>query len=559
MKVKIYVLAACLMLILTALFGLLYSFFTSDHSPQAQNSPPHLIPNTDVNPFGANFFLDREVEEWKREKTVRMASEAGIGWAKQQFRWAEIEPQRKSEFVDPLSKESSWKKYDSIVELCEKYGLQIIARLDRPPIWAHGDTLHPERPPLNFEDYGDFVYVFVERYKGRVKYIQIWNEPNIYPEWGNRPVDPEEYVELLKIAYLRAKEADPNVYVLSAPLAITLGEPATEPGRWRSMNDLEFLEKMYQAGAKDYFDILSANAFGMDSPPDAPPDPKVLNFSRVLLQRQIMEKYGDEDKPIWFNEYGWNAAPSDFPEEKLIWKRVDEELQARYTLLGIEMARREWPWAGVFNIWYFRHVGDLSPDSADYYFRMVDVDFTPRRVYYAVKDSVVAMGEAGPGFFQETNPAVSIGKGWEDIIEPHASAKSCIISDLDGASLTFTFRGDSVSLLTQRSPQAGRLYVTLDGHVVDGLERDEEGRSYIDLRAPSPQWQVEMPLVRGGGNGRHVLRLTVGGEGGKTAPCVVDGFRVEAAPPPPFPYLPLSTLTFGAAVVAIWLYLEIRR
>ena len=35
------------------------------------------IPNTDVNPLGANFFLDREVELWKREQTLKMAQDAG--------------------------------------------------------------------------------------------------------------------------------------------------------------------------------------------------------------------------------------------------------------------------------------------------------------------------------------------------------------------------------------------------------------------------------------------------------------------------------------------------
>ena len=70
-----------------------------------------------------------------------------------------------------------------------------------------------------------------------------------------------------------------------------------------------------------------------------------------------MVRYGDEGKAVWFNEYGWNAAPVHFTDEQLIWERVTEEQQAEYTLRGIEYARTEWPWAGVFNIWYFRQVG----------------------------------------------------------------------------------------------------------------------------------------------------------------------------------------------------------
>jgi GH35 family endo-1,4-beta-xylanase len=81
-----------------------------------------------VNPLGANFFLAREVEHWKQEKTLALAREAGIGWIKQQFSWEEIEPLRKGEF--------DWAKYDRIVDLAGQYDMQIIARLDRPPAWA---------------------------------------------------------------------------------------------------------------------------------------------------------------------------------------------------------------------------------------------------------------------------------------------------------------------------------------------------------------------------------------------------------------------------------------
>ena len=51
--------------------------------------------------------------------------------------------------------------------------------------------------------------------------------------------DPAGYVDLLRTAYTNAKRADPNVYVLSAPLAVTLGEPHPEPNKWRAMSDLQ--------------------------------------------------------------------------------------------------------------------------------------------------------------------------------------------------------------------------------------------------------------------------------------------------------------------------------
>jgi hypothetical protein len=528
----------------------------------APRHPGREIPNTDVNPYGANFFLAREVEPWKLEKTLQMAEDAGIAWVKQHFPWEDIEPVRKGEFFHPNSNTSSWAKYDRIVEACEKHDLEIVARLDRPPDWTRQDNTYQQSPPDNFQDYGDFVYAFVKHYKGRINYIQIWNEPNIFPEWGNKPVDPAEYVALLEIAYRRAKEANPNVYVLSAPLALTLGQPHPEPDEWISMSDLDYLEGMYKAGAADYFDILSANAFGMDRPPDDPPDPEVLNFQRVVLQHKIMERYGDSDKAIWFNEYGWNAAPASMASDKLIWQRVSEEQQAEYTLRGIELAREEWPWAGVFMIWYFRQVGDIPPERADYYFRMVDPDLTPRRLYFAVQDAAATQDIAGPGLYQETNPNVETSGDWEHVIDDFASGKAFIRSEKAGDSVTFTFTGSDVNLVTRRWEQCGRLLVSLDGRSVPGLSLAEENQSYVDLHSSSMEPRTRVPLVQDARPKEHILRLTVRESQTLQATgqeCVIDAFEVVAKEEKSFPALPFSLAVVGLITDGYFLWRVWRR
>ncbi len=544
---RIFWLAVMLAALVIALGGVLIPYLISLASADVNQpvAPIRTIPHTDVNPFGAGFFLAREVEEWKREETVKMAAEAGVGWAKQQFAWAEIEPQPGAAAAE------DWGKWDDIVDLCARHNIQVIARLDRTPDWAHQSNPHLGAPPDDFTTYGDFVRRFVQHYRGRVRYIQVWNEPNLSREWGNQPVDPAAYVELLKVAYQAAKSADPNVVVLSAPLAITLGEPHPEPGKWSAMSDLQFLEEMYQAGAAAYFDILSVNAFGMDRPPEDPADPDVLNFQRVTLQRKIMEEHGDGGKAVWFNEYGWNAAPASFPDSKLIWKRVSEEEQAAYTLRGIKMARSRWPWAGVFNVWYFRQVGNIPADDAEYYFRMVDVDFTPRRVYYAVKDAAASLRVAGVGIFEETNPAVTAGQGWRAILDERASGQAYLESQVAGTSLSFTFKGSEVDLVAFRDYNGGRLLVTLDGHNVAGLPTDSQGRSYVELFNPDPHWREQLPLVRGVGRGNHVLRLTVSDEPSMMsmgARCAVDAFRVRSAARP-FPMFPVVLLGLGIVVV----------
>ncbi len=107
MRIRTVVLIAILVLLIGLLGFVLIRYVVQARSSDGSWIPPRSVANTDVNPYGANFFLAREVEPWKRERTVEMAQEASLGWAKQQFAWAEIEPQRKGEFVEPVGGESS--------------------------------------------------------------------------------------------------------------------------------------------------------------------------------------------------------------------------------------------------------------------------------------------------------------------------------------------------------------------------------------------------------------------------------------------------------------------
>jgi hypothetical protein len=384
---------------------------------------------------------------------------------------------------------------------------------------------------------------------------------------GNRPVDPSGYAELLKVAFTRAKAADPNIRILAAPLAITTpGEPWT-PGssQWRAMDDLVYLDALYQTGAKDYFDILSANAFGLRSPPDEAPDPTKLNFQRVALTRKVMEKHTDSGKAVWINEYGWNAAPSDFSDDKLIWGRVTEQQQADYTINGILKARAQWNWVGVFNIWYFRQVGDVPPDRADYYFRIVDVDFTPRLIYQRLKDVATQQVIAYPGIYQETDPAVELRgpssdtrANWQPLLDPLASAGREISTRQPGGRALVRFWGDGLDLIMHRAPTGGRAWVTIDGNKVSTLPLDVNGNSYVDLSAPNDEWQVKVSVAKNILPGTHTAEIVVG----QTGEVFLDGFQVFSDTAREFPMMAVAILgsTFSiACILFIWSLARARR
>ncbi|MFQ5856485.1 MAG: endo-1,4-beta-xylanase, partial [Anaerolineae bacterium] len=313
--------------------------------------------------MGVHARLTDEVEPRKIKRTLEMVRQMGAPWVVEYFPWG---------YIEPAKGQYDWEHADLVVDHAERQGLSVIARIDFVPAWARPeDTTFRYLPQDRFDDYGDFIYAFVDHFRNRIHAIIVWNEPNLSFEWGFRPVDPEAYVDLLQVAYRRARQADPSVRVLAAGLAPTLARP----GDPQAMNDLRFLQAMYDAGAAPYFDALAAHAYGWKFPPDDSPAPDRINFRRVELLRQIMVEHGDAEKPIYVTEAGWNDHPR--------WtKAVRPAQRAAYTVQAYEIARN-WDWCAAVAIWSFRL--PWPPHTFQDYFTLVDVDFVPKPIYWEIQ------------------------------------------------------------------------------------------------------------------------------------------------------------------------------
>jgi len=353
-------------------FFLLIVIIGAMPKPLVTLGPPQRVKT--VNPkMGVHTRLTDEVEEWKIKRTLEMVREMGAPWIVEYFPWAYYEP-RKGFF--------NWEHADLVVNHAVTQGLTVIARLGFVPRWARPkDTTFTYLDEEHFADFGDYVYAFVEHFRGRVNYIIIWNEPNLSLEWGYRPVDPEGYTKLLRIAYVRAKEANPEVKVLAGALAPTF---APQGSRW-GMTDVDFLRRMYEAGAKDYFDILAVHSYGWKFPPDDPPALDKVNFRRVELLRQVMVEYGDVEKEVIVTEGGWNDHPR--------WtKAVRPAQRILYTIQAYDMALKRWNWCKAVCFWAFRF--PWAARTYQDYFTFVAVDFVPKPIYLEVKK--YAHGELSP-------------------------------------------------------------------------------------------------------------------------------------------------------------------
>lgn len=314
--------------------------------------------------------LTDEVDEWKIQRSLELVREIGAPTIVEFFPWAYVETQ---------PGHYDWTHSDQIVRHAQAQGLTIIARLGLVPEWLNpkpepGQNEYPLNylTPDHFQDFANFVGAFTAHYKGQIDTIIIWNEPNLSFEWGYQPVSPENYVELLRHSSSAARLGNPNVTILAGALAPTLEPPGSPYG----MNDLDYLQRIYELGAAPYFDALAVHAYGLKFPPDDPPAPDVLNFRRVELVRQIMVDNGDANKPVYITESGWNDHPR--------WtKAVRPGQRITYTLDALKYAEANWPWVKTVCIWALRYPAPTQsfPD----YYTLATPDFTVKPIYYAIQ------------------------------------------------------------------------------------------------------------------------------------------------------------------------------
>lgn len=341
--------------------------FWSLRAPRPLHLPEQQRAETNNPKIGVHTRLAGVGDEAYVARTLQQVREMGAGWIVELFPWAYAQPRSRYGY--------DWTGFDMIVQHAERQGLTVVARLDLVPDWAHppgsGDRYLDQE---HYVDYASYVEAFLRRYRPHgVRHVIIWNEPNLSFEWGRRRPDPAAYAALLKVVYPRAKAAAPDAVVIAAGLA-----PVPDPGDGaNAMNDLEYLEALYRAGAAPAFDMLAAHSYGMKLPPDAPPDPAAISFRRVELLRRVMAAHGDAAKPLIITEGGWN--------DNLRWSQaVLPSQRLRWTVAAYALAR-EWDWLAAMCLWQF-----ATPWATHTYqdsWSFVAPDGTPKAIYWAVRDA----------------------------------------------------------------------------------------------------------------------------------------------------------------------------
>ncbi|MCL5265422.1 MAG: hypothetical protein M1343_09580 [Chloroflexi bacterium] len=236
-------------------------------------------------------------------KAPDLARNAGARWERIVFFWDSIQPNSPDQWNGNLY--STDQQIDAEVAA----GMTLVGLLGNPPAWATRNGSVPKNLSLPLDDpnnyWARFVSKIVGRYAGKIDYWVIWNEPDIDPgqqgsTWAGYE---EEYYQLLKTAYLVAKQVNPRAKIVFGGTTY-----------WADvlMHRKLFLERVLERAVLDpsskannyYFDIVDIHIY---SSPE--------QFLAIpAAYRDVLNRY-QTDKPLWVSEA--NVVPWDDPLSKV--------------------------------------------------------------------------------------------------------------------------------------------------------------------------------------------------------------------------------------------------
>lgn len=221
--------------------------------------------------------------------------------------------------INPAPDIFDYSRLTSIIDKARSHGVQSFTLvLGMTPQWA---ARNPNQGhfapwigpgsnslPKNMSDWDKYVTKTVQRYKGIIKYYQIWNEPQL-AEFLFPIMDMYDLAEMTKRAYRIIKSIDPSAKIVAAPV---LPRPSSG-GMRRASRYLNCLAD------KDWpVDIYSCHIY-----PEAHMGPKRYKtlVSRVKSQLEYMNA---PKKPLWITETNYNLLHGPLKSKLMVNRYISQ-------------------------------------------------------------------------------------------------------------------------------------------------------------------------------------------------------------------------------------------
>jgi photosystem II stability/assembly factor-like uncharacterized protein len=306
---------------------------------------------------GAHLIWLHREDEAVVERIFKAMEDAGMVWLRTSFGWSGLEPSKG---------QWDWEKFDIVVEKAREHGIKLLGILSSTPAWASSwpGGLIPAGayPPVDMNDWNNYVHEVCSRYGPYVEAWEIWNEQNTTQSFSVASGDRvATYMNLVKRAHeeIRKSEVDPDARIVLGGVA------GYDPGFIEAClkKDNGPGDEDTTKGAADYVDAVAFHPYpfvtnlwtGNPHPHEREMREKMRQLHSLLNRPEYSS---GKELELWITEIGWTNSKDQFNPLEPVTDTVDEGTQAAYSLRTF---------LNYLDDYMFNVQGDCTVDKIFYY------------------------------------------------------------------------------------------------------------------------------------------------------------------------------------------------
>jgi hypothetical protein len=248
---------------------------------------------------------------------------------------------------NPADGQYNWKSFDTALRTAVAAGLQPFVDLHDAPAWARDKTCAGDGAPKcrpTSAALADFATAAAKRYRGgfrglpRVRYWQVWNEPNLSIELmpqvaDDKPVSPEIYREMVNAVAKSVHSVHKDNVVVAgglAPFGGDINDPSGgQVGGQIRIHPMDFMRRFLcmSSGSKPEttcndkaeFDVWAHHPYTYGGPTHKAYDPDDVSLGDLGKMRSLLnaaERAGHvestrPDVGFWVTEFSYDSQPAD--------------------------------------------------------------------------------------------------------------------------------------------------------------------------------------------------------------------------------------------------------
>ena len=230
------------------------------------------------------------------DEGLNLLSDLHPDWLYVPVSWAAVQPAGEAE--------PDLAVIDKVLAAALEQQTAVTISLSQVPAWALTD----EGP--NVELTARFVAVLAQRYPQVLQALELFPRANTLAGWGSAP-NPRAYLTLFQAVQDRLK-ADGSLVVLVAAGLQPLGKSIEQIDPALEMDDLVFLQGLYDAGGRERLQLISLQYADTSADLMASPfDVEVMIFRHYEMVRANMLSNQHSDGMIWITRFGLPSGAYD--------------------------------------------------------------------------------------------------------------------------------------------------------------------------------------------------------------------------------------------------------